>query len=125
MRFSNDVIWTDVSLGATVNSNPIPVESIVYMDVSATWTGASADGTLKLQVSNDDPTSGDDLAPTITNWYDAISNGSITPSAAVTVSGAGSARWEVKEFGFKWVRLVFTRTSGTGTINARFNAKGF
>lgn len=123
MRISNDAIFTSQSLGASVNSEAIPVDSLVYMDISATVTGATADGTLKIQVSNDAPVTGQ--YSDVVNWYDAVSSGSIVPSTAVTVSGAGSHRWELKEFGYKWVRLVFTRVSGTGTINARFNAKGF
>ena len=126
MRTANDVIFTAQSLGATVASAPILVENLYLMDIMASWTGASADGTLKIQVSDDFPVTGN--YNDVVNWSDPITGGSINPATAVTVSGPGSQRWELgvaNGFGYRWVRMLFTRTSGTGLIDARFNAKGF
>lgn len=125
MRITNKVIFSAESLGASVNSAPIKLDSLYLVAVAATWIGATAAGTLKIQFSEDDPTFGD--GDDITGWYDAITNGCVVPSAAVTVAGPGSQLWEIGLNGgvpHKWMRLVFTRTSGTGSIDAKFNAKG-
>jgi len=125
MRINNQAIFTNGSLGADLASAPIKLDSIYLASVAATWTGGTAAGTLKVQFSDDDPNFGD--GDDITNWYDAITSGCVNPAAAVSVAGAGSQLWEIGAQGgvpHKWMRLVFTRTSGTGTINARLNVKG-
>jgi len=125
MRIFNDVVFSAGSLGADLASAPIKLDSMYLAAIAATWTGGTAAGTLKIQFSEDDPTFGD--GDDVTNWYDAITSGCVVPAAAVTVSGAGSQLWEIGLNGgvpHKWMRLVFTRTSGTGSIDAKLNAKG-
>ncbi len=125
MRITNKVIFSAESLGASVNSAPIKLDSLYLVAVAAVWTGGTAAGTLKIQFSEDDPSFGD--GDDITGWHDAIANGCVVPATAVTVAGAGSQLWEIGGNGgvpHKWMRLVFTRTSGTGVLEAKFNAKG-
>lgn len=82
-------------------------------------TGAPV-GTLKLQMSNDVGTitsAADHTGLGVVNWTD------ITGSS-FAVAAAGNWGWDYTVPGFRWVRLVYTPTSGTGTISVTFQAKG-
>jgi autotransporter adhesin len=54
----------------------------------------------------------------ISNWTDIA-------DSAQTISASGDHAYQVENSGYRWVRLVWTQTSGSGTItSARFNCKG-
>lgn len=80
--------------------------------VSAQWTGAPM-GTLKLQVSNDIV----ELAASVVNWSDFS-------GSSIAVNGAGDVTYNLANAGYRWTRIVYTKTSGTGTLNAILSAKG-
>lgn len=85
----------------------------------AVLTGAPA-GTLKLQMSNDVGTitsAADHTGLGITNWTDVT-------GSSFTVAAAGNWGWDYTVPGFRWVRLVWIPTSGTGAISVTFQAKG-
>jgi hypothetical protein len=63
-------------------------------------------GSLKLQSSNDGAT-----------WDDV-------PDSTYAVSVAGSVMYNCVEQEYSYFRLVYTRSSGTGTINAFATLKG-
>lgn len=54
----------------------------------------------------------------VTNWED-IANSSYP------VTGAGQIVWNVGRSFYKWVKVVYTATSGTGSITARIQPKGY
>ncbi len=54
----------------------------------------------------------------IVNWTDIADSSS-------AVSGAGTASWNYQGSFYKWIRFVYTATSGAGTVTARANSKGF
>jgi hypothetical protein len=112
MRVSNDAIATNQSMGVSFVTDEIPTEHIGVVDIRAYWTGNPV-GDLKLQSSADDPEAG------ISNWDDY-------PNSTHSVTGsAGKIRWIVGIVSETRLRVSYTRTSGSGTINIRFNAKGF
>lgn len=120
MRNSNDLIVDagDMSL-ASITSDTINLENILYLAVQAVWTGTPT-GTIKLQGSCDTGTTiaGNTDGDGVSNWTDI---------ASATLSPAGSASSgfiELKETGIKWVRLVYTKSGGSGSLTSRFNAKG-
>lgn len=78
--------------------------------IQAVFSGAPV-GTLKLQVSND---IGD--CANATNWMDYTNT-----SQAVTSSG--NFLWNVASGNYHCVRAVYTKTSGTGTLNAVYGRK--
>lgn len=92
---------TDLS-NSTVTSDPIPAYMVSKLSIQIVFTG-SPTGTFKLQGSTDRGYG------TPSNWTD-LSN----MSSAVTA--AGDIMWTVE--GVKWVRMVYTKTSGTGTITS-------
>lgn len=98
-----------VSLGASANLAAVSLEHISNYSIQIVFTGTPS-GTFKLQCSNDE------LSPS--NWTDVGSS-----DQAVTT--AGDLVWNVENAGYKWVRVVYTRSSSTGSLTVgRCNIKG-
>lgn len=119
MRFLPKQIVTAGSMAANVTSEVIDLNQVVVYAIQAVWTGGTADGTLKLQLSNQivSPTPAtSNPGSLVTQWTD------YTGSSTV-VAGAGDFMWNCNNPGYRWVRLVFTRGSGTGTLNATISGK--
>jgi hypothetical protein len=121
MRNSNDQLFPtagDMSL-ASVTSETINLENILFLAIQAIWSGTPT-GTIKLQASCDvgRENTGNLDGVGVSNWTDV-------PSATLSPAGSASSGFiELKESGFKWARLVYTRSGGSGSLTARFNAKG-
>lgn len=103
--------------GATATSN---YTSIVYelngldkYSIHVKFSDAGLAGTLKLQCSND-PTAF--TAPSSADWVD------VTNSSQSVVAGASHV-WNVTEAMYKFVRFVWTRSAGTGTLTAWLEVK--
>jgi hypothetical protein len=129
MRISNDslsklnvdISTTPVSLGASFNLDPVWLGHIVNYSIQLVFTG-TPEGTWSLQASNDmgveDRNNGGWNGNGVTNWT------TIDDSQA-GISEAGSAMWTVENCGYRWVRVVYTRTASTGSLTvAKFNCKG-
>lgn len=114
MRPSNEVIVNAGDMSADINSNPTQIEWVFGYSIQCVMTDAPV-GTLKLQASNDFDPGRPNLAPT--NWSD-IAN------TSQAVNGAGIAFYNIPDSMYRWVRLVYTFTSGTGTLTARIQTKG-
>lgn len=102
----NYKIVTNGDMSANITSDVVDLSRIDGYSVYAKWTGGSAAGTIKLEVSLDD-----------INYVDL--SGSET-----SVSGPGEALWEITSAFYDKVRVVFTRSSGSGTLNVQINGKG-
>jgi hypothetical protein len=77
--------------------------------IQADYTGTFS-GSLKLQVSNDE-------ADSVTNWVDLT-------GSDIAITSAGSYIWNVKQVGYRAVRVVYTYVSGSVTLSLSFTAKG-
>ena len=103
--------------GATRTGSPIPATQVTQCTVIASVTGATSPvGTLELQASNDQapgfPTSS--FVPT--TWVTL---------ATTAVNGDGSYQIAYTNVAYEWLRVVYTRTSGTGgIIKATFEGVG-
>lgn len=99
------------AMASTINGPDINVN--LYQDFSfyAKWTGTPT-GSFKLQGSND-------VGDSVTDWEDI-------PGSTLAVAGAaGTQMWNYTRSQFRWVRIVYTATSGSGTLSkCIFNAKG-
>lgn len=89
----------------------------IQIEVSGTPTGS-----LKLQISNDlgqaNAASADQQDEGVVTWTDL-------PSSTQAVSAAGTFFWTVADAAHPWVRLVYTHSSGSGSIiKARLYSKG-
>lgn len=119
MRLSQTQIILNASMVAEVDSKPQDLNQVPLYSIQAVWTGSPV-GSLKLQLSNDIINSNPPQAYNpiqIVNWTDY--SGSLT-----VVNGAGNFVWNCLDVGYRWVRLVYVFSSGTGTLNATFCGKG-
>jgi hypothetical protein len=116
MRIKNDSIVVAQSMGADVASDIVFLGHIYGFAIQALWSaGSTPTGTLKVQGSCDNGVSDSD--PTgVTNWEDI---------ATQAVSGnTGAKLFNLDGQHYKWVRLAYTRSGGSATLNARINLKG-
>lgn len=118
---SSGVALAGGSMSVSFNSDPVSLISVYAYSIQLTWaSGSTPVGTFKLQGSLD---SGDNglgqgyVAPT--HWTDIT-------SSSQSISGTpGSIIYDVTECSYRWVRLVYTSTSGSATIGvANINVKG-
>lgn len=113
MKIATKRIISAGDISGNVTSSAILVDQVYAYAIQAVVTGTSPNGTLKAQFSCDDVPSESD----VTNWSDVS-------GATVSISATGTYGFLVEFAPYKWIRLVYTRTSGTGAINVTLNAKG-
>ncbi len=114
------------SIGSGTNAATSQTSAAVNLNyrygiaIQAVFTGAPV-GTASLQGSCDygnrnpiEPAGSSEVV----NWTDIADSSS-------PVTGAGTASWNYQGSFYKWIRLVYTSSSGTGTISVRANSKGF
>lgn len=123
MRIERWDLSASGDLSASFNSYPMRVDMFTLAAIQATISGSgSLNGTLKLQASND---AGVDLANNpVPSQVTGLSNWSDIAGTTQTVTVDGSSMWNVADIGFRWLRVVYTKTAGTGTILIVGNAKG-
>lgn len=112
MNVANDIIISQQGLGASFNGEAIAVGQIYGFSVHMIYTGTPA-GTLKIQCSNDTTTQ----SASVTNWVDIA-------GASVVISGAGSTLFNVDQVFYKWIRVVYVRSGGAGSLDVNYFAKG-
>lgn len=120
MRVVNEVIFNALDGSVNQTSVPLIVDHSWGYAIQLVITGTVA-GTVKLQGSCDPGPNANFQAANDTqavNWTD-IANSSLP------ITGAGTLTYDVVKTAYPFVRVVYTASSGTGTISARFNAKGF
>lgn len=110
----NDKMVDGTSMGASFNSGPFNFRDAFGYYIQIVSSGGTPVGTIKLQSSVDAVAS----AASVTNWDDV-------PGASSSISGAGITSWHQGTFHATWLRIVYTRTSGTGTCNATIAGKRF
>lgn len=97
-------ISTDMS--SNITSLPQNLDDTCSYCIQATFTGSPV-GTIKLQGSND---------PVLLGYTDIT-------ETIVAVSAAGSYMVNVEFPAYSFVQLVYIKTSGSGVLNAKINAK--
>lgn len=105
---------------ASFNSAGFAIPQVLGYSVVLVWpsTGTPV-GTLKLQACDDiAKIDRDQPDSALQNWFDVT-------SASVTLTGAaGSQMFLDPEAYYGWVRVVWTRTSGSLTLTAKIQFKG-
>lgn len=113
MRSSNEKGLDAIDMSqATVNGPAISLDMVVALSVHSVSTSTGV-GTIKVQVSNDPPGS---KAPS--NWADLS-------GATISVTAASSLVLPKIDVSYQWCRLVYTKTSGSGSLTARIKSIGF
>ena len=117
---------TNGSMVNTLTGLSTIVQKISILSYQFVWTaGSSPIGTVGVQVSNDfsiDPTGTISNAGTWSTYYFLIGAGTYATSIAVSGS-TGNAIIELPTLSFYAIRPIYTRSSGTGTLNVILNGK--
>jgi hypothetical protein len=116
MRNNNDVLNSGLVSGDYA-SPAYDLRNMVGYSVSVAMSGGlSPVGTLKLQGSVDKADNG---VPT--TWVDI----SQPVTSIVAINGDGNTIYNYSNAFYRWVRVVYTRTSGSANMVVTVNSKGF
>lgn len=118
MRFDQTEIISAGDMSDDLESIGIDLQQLLSYSIQAVFTG-SPSGAFKLQWSNDNVqvASGTNPAANVVNWTDYT-------GTSQTISAAGNYGWVGAWAGFRWIRLVYTDDSGSGSCTATFCGKG-
>lgn len=109
---------TNGSMASSIISTVVEIKNQDNIGVQIQWTGVPV-GTFSVQVSM--------------NFFEDINGNIVNPgtwislplSPAIAAAGsADSAYVDLNQLSAPYVRVVYTRTSGTGTLNVMINGKG-
>lgn len=112
MKFANEKIISQADMSTSFLSKAILLDQIYGFSFQAVFTGSPV-GSFKLQASNDDVKNESD----VTNWTDVA-------DSSAAVSAAGDLTYNYEGCFFKWVRIVYTAGSGSGSCNVVYASKG-
>lgn len=118
MRNTNGILINAVSDAGSATSDKLDSNQWVAASFMAYFSENTAAGTIKIQFSNDPPAGQAAQNFTPTNWFDVPGS---TATATVT-AGASVAVYLPVNFVARWLRIVFTRTGGAGTLSVTYNA---
>jgi hypothetical protein len=103
-------ITTATSLAASFNSSAYTAKNFRAIDIQVVVsTCASCDGIFKLQLTNV-------VTPASTDWSDI-------DGTSQRLTADGTAYWHIDNPAFYKLRLVYTRTAGTGLVSGNISAK--
>ncbi len=116
MRPSNTIIISAASATTTQNSLILDAAFIVSASFQINSSNSGNAGTLQIQASNDlvntlasgVPNTGQ---PAVVNWANLAASGTVVGGASTMVSVPQSSY-----AGYRWLRAVWTPSSGAGTI---------
>lgn len=112
-------VITNVSMGANITSAVTIIDDLTMVGYDVSWTaGSTPIGVMSVQVSNTYSQNADGSVRTAGNWT------TLTLSSAANVTGnTGNGFIDVDATGAYAIRIVYTRTSGSGTMNAKICSK--
>lgn len=113
------IVINAVSMATDIISDVTVVKKLSMISYDISWTAGTAPvGVMSVQVSNTYSQNADGTVRNAGNWT------TVTLSSPTPVSGsAGNGFIDVDATGAFAMRLVYTRTSGTGTMSATISAK--
>lgn len=118
-------IYVNQDMTGSSKSIGIDINQEFAWSIQAVWTGAPV-GTLTIEVSNDIvPVAPSSTNPVGPNPAANVVNWSTYTGSSVVVSGTSGNWMYISQLGpYRWVRLSYAATSGSGTLNATFFGKG-
>lgn len=119
MKNTNYLLGDDIANTAgDKNTEKVDCQQLFAASFIAVFTDNAAAGTMKIQGSNDPCPYGNIAADfTPTNWVDI-------PSASVVVASGTTSTVMITQIAYRWIRAVWTRSGGAGTLDIFINAQG-
>jgi len=117
-QFNPFPVIVDGDMSGNIISAVTIIQKLSMISYDISWSGTTPVGAMSVQVSNSYSQNADGSVRNAGNWT------TLTLSSPPTVSGnTGNGFIDVDATGAFAMRLVFTRTSGTGTMQATISAK--
>lgn len=117
------IIQGDMS-AASITSSPTILQSLTSANYAVKWTGTSPIGTVQVQASDDYAlTQGGALANAGTWNVVPLNLAGVSVTTIPVTGNTGNGMIDLAGIGAYAVRLVYTKTSGVGTLNALINGK--
>lgn len=99
-------------------------QKLSMMSYAVSWAGVSPVGTISVQVSNDYSENVDGTVKNVGTWNILpLTVGGIQVSSVPVTGNTGNGFIDIDQIGGYAIQLVYTPTSGTGTLQAVYNAK--
>lgn len=109
------------SMASNFATDPIYLGHIVNFSIQLVFTGTPT-GNFTLECSNDEG-EGDRVLNKFSST--GVDNWTTVSDSAFAVSAAGDCVWDVQNVGYRWVRVKWTQSAGTGSVTvARCQVKG-
>ena len=108
MRFVSDLVLSGQSMAADFETEAIKIELTYGFSFQAIYTGVPV-GNFILQASND--------LSNPTNWIDI-------PDSDQPIVGSGMIMWNYNGAFYRWVKVFYDATSGSGTCSIAYSSKG-
>ncbi len=109
---------------ASITSSPTILQSLTLVNYAVTWSGTSPVGTLAVQASDDYALTPGGAVQNAGTWNTLpldLAGASVT---SIPITGnSGNGMIDIDGLGAYAIRLVYTKGSGTGTLNATINGK--
>lgn len=118
-------VITNGDMSATsITGNATIIQKISMLSYGFSWSGSSPVGTLSVQVSNDYSLDSQGNVSNAGTWTTLTLNvaGAAVTSIAVT-GNTGTGFIDIDTCGAYAIRPVYTKTSGTGTLQGMINGK--
>lgn len=106
------------SMGVTLTSEAVSIAHQDNVGIQLHWTGTpTGDFSVQISSTHEEDASGTVFVPG--DWV------TLPVSPAIVASGAADDAYiDLNQMSAQWVRVVYTRTSGTGALTAAVVAKG-
>ena len=103
---------------ATLTSSVVEIRNQDNVGIQLSWTGTPV-GTFAVQISINHAQDASGNVTVAGDWV------TLTLSPSIAAAGTpDSAIIDLNQMSASYIRVVYTRTSGTGTLNAYITAKG-
>lgn len=111
-------VITNGDMSGNIISAVTVIQNLTMIGYDISWAGSAPVGAMSVQVSNTYSQNADGTVRDAGNWT------TLTLSSPAPVTGAtGNGFIDIDATGAFAIRLVYTRTSGTGTMQAKLCAK--
>lgn len=111
-------------MAGNITSSPTLVPTVSQIAYQFSWSGTSPVGAISLQGSNDYKLDATGAVANAGTWTTLTFNDAGTPVQSIAVTGnTGNGVIDIASTGLYALRVVYTFTSGTGTLTATINAK--
>lgn len=112
------------SMAANITSSPTVILDMYALSYGLSWTGSTPIGTVSIQGSNDFLLNAEGFVMNAGTWNTLTVNYNGSPVTTVPVTGnTGNGLIDVTATGIYAIRLIYTATSGTGSLTVTMVAK--